>query len=170
MAPSFASFGAGALIITSLLASPASADLLHSGSTHRIARHSRIRRGLPSGWESRGCITDAPAPNRVLQESHTDASLTPASCINACSASGYSVAGTQVSRLLVSEVLNVLNVSPVWQGVLVWKGCEHHRRCRSNGSIRLRYAVCRRREPDLRWQLQDQLVRQVVWFVRVFHC
>ncbi|KAG8791405.1 hypothetical protein FRC12_009284 [Ceratobasidium sp. 428] len=98
MAPSFANFGAGALVVTSLLSSLASADLLQSTAGHRIARHSRIRRALPTGWEARGCITDAQAPNRVLQDSHTDESLTIASCIKACSASGYSVAGTQFGK------------------------------------------------------------------------
>ncbi|KAG9103600.1 hypothetical protein FRC06_009610 [Ceratobasidium sp. 370] len=98
MAPSFANFGAGALVVASLLSGLASADLLQPKSAHRIARHSRIRRALPTGWEARGCIIDAQAPNRALPESHNDESLTAASCIKACSASGYSLAGTQFGK------------------------------------------------------------------------
>ncbi|KAG8744828.1 hypothetical protein FRC10_009352 [Ceratobasidium sp. 414] len=97
MAPSLASFGTCALVAASLLPL-ASADLLQPKPAHRIARHSHIRRALPTGWEARGCITDAQAPNRALPESHTDGSLTAASCIKACSASGYSLAGTQFGK------------------------------------------------------------------------
>ncbi|QRV76666.1 WSC domain protein [Ceratobasidium sp. AG-Ba] len=98
MAPSLTSLGAGALVVTSLLSGLASADLLQPNPAHRIARHSRLRRALPTGWEARGCFTDAEAPNRALQISHTDEGLTTASCIKSCSASGYSVAGTQFGK------------------------------------------------------------------------
>lgn len=94
-------YGAGAaLVATALLSAQvqASADLF---TPHRVAHrhiHSHVRRALPSGWSARGCVTDAPPPSRGLDQSHTDAALTPAACIKSCAASGYVLAGTQFSK------------------------------------------------------------------------
>lgn len=79
MSPSIATFGAGALLIaTSLFPAPVTADIHHS--VHRIHRRHFRRSGLPSGWSTRGCITDSEA-SRVLSAHQTDTTLTTASCI-----------------------------------------------------------------------------------------
>lgn len=99
MARSIASFGAGAILVaTSLFPAFVQADI-HK-PVHRISRHAHIRRAaaVPTGWEAQGCVSDAEAPNRVLSDHHTDASLTSASCIKSCAASGYKLAGTQFGK------------------------------------------------------------------------
>lgn len=86
MARSIASFGAGAfLVATSLFPALVNADI-HKPA-HRISRHAHIRRAaaIPTGWEARGCYTDAEAPNRALAEHHTDTSLTTSGCIKVSS-------------------------------------------------------------------------------------
>ncbi|KAB5594009.1 glycosidase C21B10,07 [Ceratobasidium theobromae] len=96
MSPSIATFGAGALLIaTSLFPAPVTADIHHS--VHRIHRRHFRRSGLPSGWSTRGCITDSEA-SRVLSAHQTDTTLTTASCIKSCAASGYKFAGTQFGQ------------------------------------------------------------------------
>ncbi|CAE6521138.1 unnamed protein product [Rhizoctonia solani] len=66
---------------------------------HYASRHAHFRRAaaIPTGWEAKGCVTDAEA-NRVLSAHHTDTDLTPSSCIKSCAASGYKLAGTQFGK------------------------------------------------------------------------
>ncbi|KEP51966.1 glycoside hydrolase family 16 protein [Rhizoctonia solani 123E] len=98
MVGSITSFGAGAMLVATLLPAMVKADLYRP--SHR--RHAHIRRAaaIPTGWEALGCFSDADAPNRVLSDQHTmsDVSLTTTSCIKSCAASGYKFAGTQFSK------------------------------------------------------------------------
>ncbi|CAE6457661.1 unnamed protein product [Rhizoctonia solani] len=100
MARSITRLGAGAILVSTSLLSLVQANINHKPS-HRISRHAHIRRAaaaVPTGWEAQGCVTDADAPNRVLSDHHTDASMTTASCIQSCAANGYKLAGTQFSK------------------------------------------------------------------------
>ncbi|KAG8741143.1 hypothetical protein FRC11_014947 [Ceratobasidium sp. 423] len=93
MVRSITSFGAGALLVSLF-----PALFVQGHKVHHVSRHAHIRRAaIPTGWEATGCVADK-EENRVLQDHHTDTSLTPASCIKSCAASGYKFAGTQFAK------------------------------------------------------------------------
>jgi hypothetical protein len=99
-----ASLAAAVLLFSSALEIAASSS---NGAGHAInhvpldARHGRLQRARRvannSSWNlMAACITDAPAPGRLLSvSSNLPTTLTPAVCQRACDAGGYVYAGLQ---------------------------------------------------------------------------
>lgn len=94
---------AAALLLPSVAAgSGADAHVGRDAAVPRIHR-SRAKMvqkrtsAIPNGWSlTAACLTDAPAPNRLLSESSNFmTTLTPAVCINSCSSNGFSYAALQ---------------------------------------------------------------------------